>query len=415
MLKILHLGNSLAGGGAQSVFRDTVLVAKRNTNNINLVAARQDSNGISGISLDCKFPKKYKGRKSIISQVYSRTNFKILQEFLYQEEPDIIHFHGYGLLSPSILHCIHKYKQNRKVTVIQTVHTYELLCSHFAGFDYKKNSKCLSCSNDSFKYKIFFRRCSRGGAIHSYGRGLASLIGDFFIKKGVVDKYVFPSNFLMNKVKNSNRFNNSKTTLIRNPINPVFFDNDNHISDNELSEFKIVYFGRLSVEKDVETIIKSISRLKNKNIEKKFKLYIIGSGDEFQILNNLSIELNLQDNITFIPFMKTNDLFEFLKTCHISIMSSKCFETASLVVIESILSNLIPIIPDHGAYLELQNLFNCNVFFKGGNVEDLSNKIIYTLNNFQQLKESVLDAKKEVYKEYNLNNYLDQINNLYNI
>lgn len=415
MLKILHLGTSLKGGGAQSVFRDTVLFAQSNDYLQNYVAARSDSEGVSNISIDCKFPLPIKGKSEIISQIYSIKNFRILKKFLKEIKPDIIHFHGYGLLSPSILHCIYLYRKKYNVRVIQTVHTYELLCSHFAGFDYRKDIRCLDCHRDKYKFRIFYRRCSRGGTIHSIGRGIASVISDFFMNKDVVDDFIFPSEFLKSQVENSQTITNANTHLIRNPINSIYFQkkiNTHNFPDNSDAVYKFVYFGRLSKEKNIECLLKAaqiISKLKDKNLH----FYIIGSGEEEESLKNLACELKIEKVISFIPFLAPNELVEFLKSCHFSVMSSKCYETASLVVVEAVLSGLIPIVPKHGAFVELIEMLNCGIFFASDDYNELANKMIFAIENFSYLQTHIGPAQKIINTEFEQERYITNLSGVY--
>src|SRR5690606_30764186 len=104
--------------------------------------------------------------------------------------------------------------------------------------------------------------------------------------------------------------------------------NTHNFPDNSVALYKFVSFGRLSMEKNIECLLKAaqiISKLKDKNLH----FYIIGSGEEEESLKKLTCKLKIEKVISFIPFLAPNQLVVFLKSCHFSVMSSKCYETRS--------------------------------------------------------------------------------------
>ena len=76
-----------------------------------------------------------------------------------------------------------------------------------------------------------------------------------------------------------------------------------------------MYLGRIDRKKNIDLIIKSISKAKLSN----FNLNIVGSGDKkyLKYLNNLSCELQLNDNINFIEHLDRESKIYFYKILHI--------------------------------------------------------------------------------------------------
>ena len=68
--------------------------------------------------------------------------------------------------------------------------------------------------------------------------------------------------------------------------------------------------GRLVPQKSIETLIKSAKLLKPKL---KFKMIIVGSGYQKELLKNLAIKENVEDKIIWIEFLdEVEDFLKFL-------------------------------------------------------------------------------------------------------
>lgn len=324
---------------------------------------------------------------------------------LEEINPSIIHVHHYANLSPSIFLAILRHKKKNKVKVIHSVHTFEYVCSNESGFDYKQNRRCTDCLNSTYKFKIFKRKCSRSGFFHSYGKGLKSFIFSSFMSRGVVDFWTVPSNFLRMKMLQQPYINEKDILVLRNPIIRSEVEN----VKNE-SVFTFVYFGRLSKEKNIDLIIKAFSRI----TEFESKLLIIGKGEEENQLRLLANTLNVSDNIEFINFLSKEKLIEKLNTCNVSVLSSKCYETASMVVVESLESNLLPLVCNHGGMKEMIEVTNVGLTFESDNEKDLYNKMVYSYSNYEELKKELIIRKEESLKVFSEESYFVILKVIYN-
>jgi len=298
-------------------------------------------------------------------------------------------------LSPSILRAIYLYKKKGGVLVLHSVHTFEYVCSHFAGYDYKKQVKCTDCAKSVFKFKIFYRKCSRLGFIHSIGKGVTSLISSFYINKNVIDIITTPSDFLKEKMLMHPKINN--IVVLRNPILKNQ-DESNKIYRNS-DFFYFVYFGRLSEEKNIECIIKSfyIAQKTYSN----FRMKVIGSGVEKKKIENLVKNLNLSEKVFFYDFLPKEELDIELRSCNVSILSSKCYENAPMVVSESIDLGLIPIVCNHGGMKEMVDICVLGLKFNSNNHSELAEKMAYSYNNFNKLLLKLSYSKSKIKKLFN--------------
>ena len=160
---------------------------------------------------------------------------------------------------------------------------------------------------------------------------------------------------------------------------------------------KILTVGRLSREKDYETIIKAVNLIKHKN----FILEIIGDGNQKNKLKNLIKKLKL-DNKVFLRGYKKNPNI-FFKRADLYINSS-FFEGFPNSVIEAISYNL-PVIctKSHGAINEIISNGKGGFFFETGNFYELSNLIDRFLISRKKFIKKTNFAKNNI-KKFNIMN-----------
>lgn len=104
-------------------------------------------------------------------------------------------------------------------------------------------------------------------------------------------------------------------------------------TDNKLSNLKnknIITVGRLEKVKGYDDLIKLFNKLDNK----EWTLSIIGTGSEYDNLNNLIKELNMEDNIKLLGFKNTEELNKLYKESSLYIMTS-IEESFGLVLLEA--------------------------------------------------------------------------------
>jgi glycosyltransferase involved in cell wall biosynthesis len=408
-VKVLHIAESGFGGGAESVFRDTIVALNKFDNNTHLVACRYHAN--LPFSIDLTFQNTTENNFLInLFQIYNHKNYLTLSSFLNKERPQIIHLHNYGNLSPSILRALINYKQkDRDLKIIHSVHTFEYLCSHHAGYDYKKQKRCLDCAKNKIKTKIFYRHCSRAGIFHSIGKGITSILAQYYLSFDLIDIWITPSVFLKNEMSKS-WVAKDKIYSIINPLPDIFLNQAKNQIEKD-PENSLIYFGRISNEKNLDVLLKAVSLLIKENFQVNLK--IVGSGIERERLLLLSETYGISNFVHFIPFIEQTELLKILLKTKVSILPSKCFETASMLVLESISSNVFPIVVNHGGMLEMINYMNVGYTFEDNDHHDLCDKIKSAFVNYSINLRKVNAAKLNL-KELGLSNYSLVITEMYN-
>ncbi|MBU2562090.1 MAG: glycosyltransferase family 4 protein [Nanoarchaeota archaeon] len=165
---------------------------------------------------------------------------------------------------------------------------------------------------------------------------------------------------------------------------------------------KILYFGRISPIKNLETLIHTISLIENKNI----KVEIIGPPEKeyVQKLKILMQEKKLQNMIKISPpIFDLKKKIKEIDNFDIFVLPSKREAMPQALMELMALGKIVIASNTKGAkeiILDKKNGF----LFKIGNEEDLKNNILFCLNkeNFPKIKEIQVNARKSV-EQYSLN------------
>ncbi len=230
-----------------------------------------------------------------------------------------------------------------------------------------------------------------------------NIIKDLIYKIGfkLADALIVNSVEFRNEIKKKFSVN---SISIYNPLNKGKILKDSKKKVNNIfpkKSLKIIHVGRLVDQKDQLTILKAINKLKHLY---KIKLVLIGRGKNENKIKNY-IKLNKLSKLVKI-FYDTNP-FPYIRQAELFILSSK-FEGLPNVLLESlvlkkfIISSSCPTGPK-----EILLNGKGGLLFKPGNYKQLSEKIIFYINNKKKCKKMCnlavknldrFDYKKNLYK-----------------
>ena len=157
----------------------------------------------------------------------------------------------------------------------------------------------------------------------------------------------------------------------------------------------LIYVGRFSEEKNVQTLIKAVKKLKDDFPQ--IKLSLIGDGPEEKEIIKIVKEFNLENNVQFLGYLEREKIFNIYQGHKILVLPSK-IESLGLVVIEALSQNVVPITRE--TYGPKEILKNKELFFKGDENE-LYLKIKDVLKNYKKYENIVFRIKKRILSEFN--------------
>lgn len=291
-----------------------------------------------------------------IKTIYSKEARVKVRKVLDNFEPDVCHINNFNYqLTPSIILEIVKWREQagRKCRIVYTAHDYQLVCPNHMLRNPNTHQNCEKCLDSHFI------NCMKGKCIH--GSRAKSAIGtmeaffwDIIGTYKYIDKIICPSEFVKTKM-DSNPIFAKKTRVIHN-----FIDCKITVSD-KVGDY-VLYYGRLSREKGVETLVQVCQELPH------IKFVFVGRGPLDDSTNGIF-------NIENKGFLTGDSLYKVIQNAKFSICPSEWNEVFGLTIGESMKAGIPVIGSDKGAIPELiENNVN-GLIFEAGNKEALKKAI----------------------------------------
>ncbi len=156
-----------------------------------------------------------------------------------------------------------------------------------------------------------------------------------------------------------------------------------HKKEFELSEFTVLYTGRLAVEKHIDVLIRAVGLLKDKIPQITFA--ITGHGDAEASLKQLAEELQLGGMVKFFGTLSVEDHAKIYKAADVFAIASTA-ETQSLSLMKAMAAGIPAIGVNARAlpeYIKKENGF----ILEPGDYQGIAEKILFLFENPEKRKE----------------------------
>ena len=334
----------------------------------------------------------------------SKQSFNILYSFeakkkighaLKKFRPDIVHLNNFAhQISPSILDEIKKHK----IPIVMTMRDYKMVCPIYSM--YVKGVLCEKCSSGKY-YHCIFRRCNKSSLLKSFVNVLEMYLHHTILHiYDKIDVYISPSQFLKDKVKEMGL--NYEVIHLPNCIDTSKFQPAYEWKDNS-----IVYFGRLSYEKGIPTLLNAM-----KNIP-EIRLKIIGDGPLKTELEKIAFVQHIK-NVEFCGYRTGHFLYHDIKKAMFLIVPSEWYENNPRTVIEAFALGKPVVGSRIGGIPELVQDWKTGLTYTCGDKDDLEDKIQQMLKNFEKIPEMGRNARNYVEEELNSELYYKRLIDIYN-
>ncbi len=320
--------------------------------------------------------------KIAINMLYSVEAKRRLEKLVLIYKPDIVHLNNFAhQISPSILHVTYKYN----IPVVMTMHDYKTICPTYSML--RKGKTCERCKDGRY-YQCFMNRCTKD----SYTKSLLNTVEMYLHQKllrlyDLIDIFISPSMFMKSKCAGMGRPDRIVSL-------PHFIDISKYCPKYESTEQSIVYFGRLSHEKGLLTLIRAMRNIPGTSLK------IIGEGPLKNDLESEVLSLNLE-NIEFLGYKSGEELRKEISNSKFVVFPSECYEVFGLTVIESFALGKPVIGSRIGAIPELVKDNETGLTFEPNNPEDLSAKVKELLNSPERIVEMGKNARAYAERELN--------------
>lgn len=312
--------------------------------------------------------------------VYSREARNKMKKLLDKFEPDVVHLNNFNFqLTPSIIYAV----KGKNIALVETVHDCQIACPNHRMYIEQKNENCDACLGGNY-FNCVKNKCIHNSAIQSL---LASAESYIYHKKStynLVDKYICPSNYMKETIKKGG-IEESKLTVLHN-----FLEKDNKNYTKKDNEKYVLYFGRLSIEKGIKTLVDVIKELPH------IKFIFVGDGPLEDYCKSI-------DNLELAGRKSGDELKRYIANASFSICPSEWYENCPMTIIES-LSLATPVIGSNlGGIPELINDNYTGLIFKHDDKEDLKQKISYLWNNddiISKMSKNAINSSNNTIENY---------------
>jgi glycosyltransferase involved in cell wall biosynthesis len=340
----------------------------------------------------------FKNIRNLINYFYHFEAARKMEQLILAEKPDIAHIHLiWGQITPSILPVLKKFN----IPVVFTVHDYRIVCPAYS-FKNGRNEVCELCRGKYF-YKCFVNKCTKNNYLLSLIMAAEQYFRNIFYNPSkYIDGLIYVSNFAKD-------IHQKYMPALQSIPNIILYNFSKEISpDLEHQHEKFfLYFGRLSYEKGLKTLLSSIEN------EKEIKIKIVGSGPLEKELKELKEKKNLS-NVDFLGYKKGQALKDIVSRAYFVIVPSEWYENNPMTIIESYSLGVPVIGSDIGGIPEIIEEENTGFIFEPGTSEDLRNKILQanslTMNEYNQFRENCLNYAK---KHFASEEYYEILNSFY--
>lgn len=281
-----------------------------------------------------------------------------LERLLDLEKPDLAHLHMIDhQLSPSILHVLRKYE----VPVIQTVHQYKLVCPNYKLYNPRTGQICEKCLNGNLWHPVK-ERCHKNSLTASL---LIALESSFHRAIRIYEKHIdlfhVPSHFIGRKLVEGG--------VGRGKIQHLFYAiRLDRFVPNFASGNYLLYFGRLSEEKGLLTLLKAAAMVASA------PLYIVGDGPQLAQLKSYAARHRLS-HVKFLGLKSGPDLESLVRNARAILVPSEWYDNSPLVIYESFAYGKPVIGTRMGGIPELIDHEENGLLFAAGEVEQLSSQM----------------------------------------
>ena len=348
-------------GGAETVCFNTGRMLEQHGHNVAYFTLKWSGNKPSPFSK--YFPESKETRRGLFRQIENLANYfyhfeaaKKIEQLILDEKPALAHIHlMWGQITPSIFPVLKKYN----IPILFTVHDYRIVCPAYTFRD-GSGRICEACQGKHF-YKCFIHTCCKGSKLMSGVMAAEQYFRNtFFNPAKYIDGFIYVSYFAKNiqekympklKAKPNITLYNFSTSIA---CNPKAVSTDKYF----------LFFGRLSYEKGVKTLLKAFKNLP------ECRLKVVGTGPKENELKAYAKE-NVMRNVDFLGYKTGMELTDLVSNAYFVIVPSEWYENNPMTIIEAYSVGTPVIGARIGGIPEIVVDGKTGFQFESGNVDDL--------------------------------------------
>jgi glycosyltransferase involved in cell wall biosynthesis len=301
-----------------------------------------------------------------LGAIWSKKSYDMVDEKMRERAYDVMHVQNFfPLLSPSVYAAAKKHR----VAVVQTLRNYRLLCP--STVLYRDGKICEDCLHKTVKYPGVLRGCYRGSTLST---AAVAAMTAFHALKGTwrndVDLYISLTEFSRQKFIEAG-FAAEKIVVKSNFVHP-------DPGPGEGGGGFLLFAGRLTQEKGVETLLAAWERVKAAG-----RLKIVGEGP---LEAKVEAFCRAHDNAEWLGQKSPGEVKELMGEATALIFPSECYETFGRVAIESFAKGTPVIVSMLGGRATFVKDGATGLRFRAADPADLAAKLDWALEHAEEMR-----------------------------
>lgn len=336
---------------------------------------------------------KVQTAKTALKMLYSMEAKKKFEQLIVDERPDIIHLNIFqSQLTGSIVDVAKKHH----IPIVYTAHDLKSVCPNYQMLNH--GTVCEKCLHGNY-INCFLTGCMKDSKTKSL---LAMMEAEVYKVKKIyqkIDLVITPSEFYKKKIEEAG--------VVSCPVvhmTNFLPEGTEYVNGTEQGKY-FLYFGRLSREKGILTLVKAYAQAK---VERP--LYIVGTGPVEEQIKSLVEEKELHERVILLGFKLGQELKSIVANALCVCLPSEWYENGPYSIMEAQAVGRPVIVTENGGLPELVEDGVTGYIVRPNDVEDLAEKLeLCDKKPAWDNEQIVLKANQK----YNSVNYIDKLIELY--
>ncbi len=296
--------------------------------------------------------------------VWNGTVYRELRALIRRDRPQVVHFHNaFPLISPAAYYAA----KAEGVPVVQTCHNYRLICPNALFF--RQGQVCEDCLGKPVPWPALVYHCYRGSrAASGVTVAMLSLHRALGTWANQIDRYIALTEFGRQKLIQGGL---PASKIVVKP---------NFVPDAGVGRGTggyLLFVGRLSPEKGIETLLEAWERLAG-----RIPLKIVGDGPLADRVQRASDRL---PGVEWLGHRSLPEVFALMAEAAFLVFPSRWYEGLPRTILESFAVGTPVIAPNLGAMGSLITPGQTGFHFRAGDGADLADRVLQAMAQPEEL------------------------------
>lgn len=308
---------------------------------------------------------------ALIYSPEAKRNFQALCE---EFRPDVVHLNNvHRQITLSILDA--PYLRENKAPVFYTAHDYVTVCPGYLMLD-GDGRVCDACLEDGRYRHCIENRCLKGSRAKSALAALEASFNRAHKSNRRIDRVIAPSRFMRSKLIEGG-WPEGKVVFLQNFADDAILDRASNAGADTTDRENpyLLFFGRLSVEKGVDTLLRSFDAALP-NLPQDMRLVVVGNGPDAAEFKALASSLGCASRIEFAGYQTGEALQSYVERASLAISSSRWRENMPYSIVEAFAAGTPVVGANIGGIPELVDEGNTGFICEPGDVQSMADAIL---------------------------------------